>query len=253
MWENFHIQKSYWQQAISRREQIQIGMKATVHVLVTSWLFYRKVWICFFLIPLWLLDYKNSERELAEKKCSQFLIQFRDMIQSVAAALNAGYSAENSIREAQKEMDLLYTKKEMISEELKIMVRQMRVQIPMEYIFEDFAKRVDLEDVTNFSVVFSTAKRSGGNMLEIIQNTVRQIGDKIEVKREIDTILAAKTYEFKVMSWIPYVIIAYMQLSFPEFTACLYDSLIGIGVMTVCLLIYESACVFGKKLIKIDV
>lgn len=90
-------------------------------------------------------------------------------------------------------------------------------------------------------------------MLEIIQNTAGQIGDKIDVKREIDTILASKAYEFKVMSVIPYVIIAYMQFSFPEFMSCLYGNVVGIGVMTVCLVLYEGACVFGRKLIKIDV
>ena len=44
----------------------------------------------------------------------------------------------------------------------------------------------------------------------------RRIGDKIDVKREIETILAAKQYEFRVMSAVPYVIIGYMTLSFPE-------------------------------------
>ncbi len=232
---------------------IKISLEAAVHVAIVAWLFYRSAWAVPMLIPVWILDYRNLERELEQKKCSQFLTQFRDMIQSLAGALNAGYSAENAIREAQKEMMLLYSEEEMIMKELTVMVRQMRVQIPMETIFEEFAQRVNVEDVRNFSVVFATAKRSGGNMMEIIQNTVNQIGDKIEVKREIDTILASKTYEFKVMSWIPFAIIAYMQLSFPEFTACLYGNAIGIGVMTICLLTYESACIFGRKLIRIDV
>lgn len=199
------------------------------------------------------MDYRNLEREWEYKKQTEFLIQFKDMIQSIAAALNAGYSVENAIREAQKEMNILYTKDAMISKELTIMVRQMRVQIPMEQILEELSERVDLEDVKSFSTVFGAAKRSGGNMLEIIQNTVHQIGDKIEVKREIDTILASKTYEFRVMSMIPYVMIAYMQFSFPEFMSCLYGNVLGIGVMTVCLAVYEGACVFGRKLIKIDV
>lgn len=193
------------------------------------------------------------EDECENKKKAQFLIQFKDMIQSMASALNAGYSAENAIREAQKEMSILYTKDDMISKELTIMVRQMQIQIPMEQILEELSQRVNLEDVKNFATVFGAAKRSGGNMIEIIQSTVHQIGDKIEVKREIDTILASKAYEFKVMSVIPYVMIAYMQFSFPEFMACLYKNVVGIGVMTVCLVVYEGACVFGRKLIKIDV
>ena len=90
-------------------------------------------------------------------------------------------------------------------------------------------------------------------MIAIIQATVRQIGDKIDVKREIDTILAAKRYEFRVMSMIPYGIIGYMSLSFPEFMDSLYGNILGMGVMTVCLGIYLGAYYLGVRLIKIEV
>ena len=188
-----------------------------------------------------------------KKKKTAFLLQFRDMIQDMASALNSGYSAENALREAQKEMKLLYTPEEPISREMEMMVRQMRLQVPLEQVLEEFAARVELEDVENFAAVFSAAKRSGGDMIGIIQNTAGQIGDKIEVRREIDTILAAKKYEFKVMSWIPYGIILYLILSFPEFTACLYGNLAGTGVMTVCLLVYTGACALGERLVNIEV
>ena len=90
-------------------------------------------------------------------------------------------------------------------------------------------------------------------MVEIIQNTIRQIGDKIDVRREIDTILAAKRYEFRVMCVIPYAMIAYMQVSFPEFMSFLYENVLGIGVMTVCLSVYVGAYLLGAKIIKIEV
>lgn len=217
------------------------------------WLFYQSFFAIVLILPFALKNYREQEEEKVEQKKREFLLQFQDMIQSMAAALGAGYSVENSIREAQKEMRVLYGKDAKISKELVWMVRQMRIQIPMEQIFEEFAQRVDLEDVKNFATVFRTAKRSGGNMLEIIQNTVRQIGDKMDVKREIDTILAAKSYEFKVMSVIPYIMIGYMLLSFPEFMSCLYGNIIGIGVMSICFVLYEVAYSFGKKLIRIDV
>lgn len=217
------------------------------------WLFYQSLYAVVLIVPFAVRNYKEQEQEKIEQKKREFLLQFQNMIQSMAAALGAGYSAENAMREAQKEMQVLYGNDARISKELVLMVRQMRIQIPMEQILEEFALRVDLEDVKNFATVFRTAKRSGGNMLEIIQNTVGQIGDKMEVKREIDTILASKSYEFKVMTVIPYAMIGYMLLSFPEFMSCLYGNVIGIGVMSVCFVLYEVAYTFGKKLIRIDV
>ncbi len=188
-----------------------------------------------------------------EKRKSEFLAQFKEAIQSMAASLQTGYSVENALKETRKEMLLMYPEDEMICKELNFMIQQVYIKVPAERIFEDFAKRIRLEDVRNFANVFAAAKRSGGDMIVIIQNTVNQIGDKIDVRREIDTLLAAKRYEFKVMAVIPYAIIGYMMLSFPEFMDCLYGNMIGTGVMSICLLIYMTAYAIGVKLVKIEV
>ena len=124
----------------------------------------------------------------------------------------------------------------------------------VEQVLEEFAGRVELEDLRSFASVFISAKRSGGDMLAIIKDTAGQISDKIDVKREIDTILAAKQYEFRVMSAVPYVIIGYMVLSgFPEFMDSLYGNAAGTGVMTVCLMVYIGAYYLGLRIIRIEV
>ena len=180
-------------------------------------------------------------------------MQFKDMVLAVSSALNTGYSVENALREAQKEMKLIYPEKARISRELLIMVRQLRIQVSIEQVLLDFAERMKIEDVSNFVEVFVSAKRTGGDMMAIIQNTAVQISDKIDVRREINTILAAKKYEFKVMAVIPYAIIGYMTLSFPEFMDCLYGNIIGIGVMTICLAIYWTAYYLGIRIIEIEI
>lgn len=234
-------------------ESVVMISKALVFTAITAWLYYHSLWAVPVLLPVFLWEYRKLKEDCMRGKRRKFLQQFKEMIQSISAALGAGYSVENSLKEAQKELKLLYSKEEMILEEMTWMIGQIRVQIPMEQILEEFAQRVRVEDVKNFATVFSAAKRSGGDMIAIIQDTVTQIGGKIEVKREIDTILAAKRYELKVMSMVPYMIIAYMSFSFPEFMSCLYGNLIGIGVMTVCLAVYMSACVLGEKLIHIEI
>lgn len=65
--------------------------------------------------------------------------------------------------------------------------------------------------------------------------------------------LAAKKYEFRVMSVIPYGMIGYMNLSFSEFMDGLYGNALGIGVMSGCLAIYLGAYYLGFKMIEIEV
>ena len=55
------------------------------------------------------------------------------------------------------------------------------------------------------------------------------------------------------MSIVPYGIIGYMSLSFPEFMNELYGNMAGIGVMTLCLGIYAGAYYLGIRILRIDV
>lgn len=227
--------------------------KAAGITVVTAWLYYRSFWAALPLLPVGIWHFLMMEAEGARKKELEFQLQFKEAIQAVSSALNTGYSVENAFREAQTELKIIYPADARISKELLVIVRQLRMHVSMEQILEEFALRTQTEDVYNFVAVFVAAKKSGGNMIGIIQNTVSQIGDKIDVKREIDTILAAKRYEFRVMSAVPYAIIGYMSLSFPEFMGSLYGNILGIGVMTVCLIVYMGAYYLGVKLIKIEV
>lgn len=191
--------------------------------------------------------------EESKKKEQEFQKQFREMIQTLSSALNTGYSVENAFYETQKELKIQYPEEARISRELLLITRKLRMHIPVEQVLEEFAERVPSEDVKSFVTVFVTAKKSGGDMIGIIRNTTSQIGDKIEVKREIDTLLAAKKYEFQIMSMVPYGIIAYMSLSFSDFMEELYGNVTGIGVMTLCLGIYVGAYYLGVRLLRIDV
>ena len=227
--------------------------KALGITVVTVWLYYRSLWLTLLLLPLFIWHFRMMEEECVRKKEMEFQVQFKEAIQAVSAALNTGYSVDNAFREAQKELKLIYPETARISKELLFIIRQLRIHVPMEQILEELGMRVQIEDVRNFVTVFAAAKKNGGNMIAIIQDTVRQIGDKIDVKREIDTILAAKRYEFRVMSAIPYAIIGYMSFSFPEFMDSLYGNIFGIGVMTVCLGIYMGAYYLGVRMIRIEV
>lgn len=250
---NFFTAKNLWQQDITVKERTKAGMKTAGMIGITAWLYYRRVWAVIFLIlpGIWL--YREFMEEESKKKEQEFQKQFREMIQTLSSALNTGYSVENAFYETQKELKIQYPEEARISRELLLITRKLRMHIPVEQVLEEFAEKVPSEDVKSFVTVFVTAKKSGGDMIGIIRNTTSQIGDKIEVKREIDTLLAAKKYEFQIMSMVPYGIIAYMSLSFSDFMEELYGNVTGIGVMTLCLGIYVGAYYLGVRLLRIDV
>ncbi len=220
---------------------------------MVSYLFYESVIAFIALLPFGIWYFLRWEAECIGKKQREFQAQFREAIQSVSSSMRVGYSVENAMKEAKRDLSLLYSEDTAIQREFTHMVRQIYLQVPMEQIMEEWSGRVCQEDVRNFVNVFVMAKKSGGNMLGIIKSTTDQIREKLEVRAEIETMLAARKYEFKVMSAIPFGMIAYMKVSFPEFMGALYGNMLGIGVMSVCLGIYFGAYMLGERIVNIEV
>ena len=152
-----------------------------------------------------------------------------------------------------KDLGRLYEKGSDILEEFRYIESQLRLSVPVEELFLDFGKRSGVEDIENFAAVFYTAKRTGGDMTQMIQKVARMLGDKIEVKKEIEATLAAKKSEQMVMSVMPAGIICYLKLTSPGFLDVLYGNPFGICAMTVCMVIYGLSYWLGVKIVDIEV
>lgn len=218
-----------------------------------GYLFYDSWLSVLLVIPGLCLYLVQWQKEQCHKKEQEFREQFKTGIQAMASAMNVGYSVENAVREAARDMKPLFQKECRIQKEFNRMIHQLDMNRTAEQVLSEFAERVSQEDVDSFVTVFITAKRTGGDSITIIRNAVRDIGEKIEVEKEIQTFLAAKKLEFKVMCVIPFGIILYMRLAFPEFMGVLYGNLLGVVLMSVCLGIYVAAYKIGRDLVDIEV
>lgn len=245
--------KNYWQQDIRKYEYLLALAKGILLISMISYLFYG-TWICTILFSPYLIWYiKSWEKQLVKKKQAKFRLQFKEAIQSLSAALNVGYSVENAMRETIKDLKGIYKKDDIILREFSHMIRQLQMNVSVETVLQSFAQRTTDEDVHTFVTVFNMAKRSGGDTLEIIRNAVRQMGEKIDVEREITTLLSGKKLELKIMTMIPLGMVLYMKISFPEFLDVLYGNVAGVIIMSICLLVYLVAYEMGRRIVEIEV
>ena len=196
---------------------------------------------------------KEWLEEMTDKKEEEFRVQFKDSIHIMAGALKAGYSAKNAIRETCHDLKPMYKSESRIIKEYEIMIRKLKIHIPVGQVLSEFAENVEQEDVDNFVTVFTTAQKSGGDSIVIIKDAVKVISEKMETEKEIQTMIASKKLEFEIMSMIPFGMIGYMKLTFGDFLKVLYGNPAGIIVMSICLALYFTAYIWGKKMIKIEV
>lgn len=228
-------------------------MQTTGIFLLILYVFYGTFIIAPVFFPVWFLYMRDWIADTEGKKEQQFRMQFRDSIQEMSAVLKAGYSVENAIREVNRELIPLYDKDTRIRKEYNLMTHQIDMKMPASEVLEKFAERTGQEDVEDFVNVFAAAKKSGGDSITIIRNSVRIISGKIDTEKEIQTMIASKKLEFDIMCVVPFVIILYMKLTFGEFLSVLYGNAAGMIIMTVCLCVYLAAYRIGRKIIRIEV
>ncbi len=146
--------------------------------MVMLYVFYDSFIPAPLLLPVWLIYMKDWMDDLSGKKKQELRQQFRDSIQAMAAALKAGYSVENAIREAGRDLSPVYSEETRIRKEFKRMERQMDMNMTAEDVLREFAERTGQEDIENFVNVFAAAKRSGGDSIAIIRDAVKIISGK---------------------------------------------------------------------------
>lgn len=235
------------------KEIIVYSLQGAVISFVLGCLFYQSIFGILFLSPIIYVYLKLKKKEQIKNRKWKLNLEFRDGISSLSAALCAGYSAEHAFEEALKDLRLLYSEDDFIIREFSYMINQIRMNFTVEYTLQDFGERTGIEDIISFAEIFAIAKRSGGDLTRIIKTTCNTINDKIEVKREVITMITAKKLEANIMNVIPILILLYLFLSSPGFLDPLYHNLLGIFIMTILLFGYIGAYLLSQKIVAIEV
>lgn len=230
------------------------SIRSGISLIVLLVLFYRNIWwvICVGL-PLGCLQYRRLKRKWEEERKWQLNLEFKEGLQGIAAALNAGYSIENAIEESRRDLIVLYGRESPLCWEFQVMLEQLHMNRPVESVMDEFAVRTGVEDIQRFAEIFRTARRSGGNLVSITRSAAERIGEKIEVSREIRTLIAGKQMEGHIMNIVPLGMILYFWICSPGFLDCFYGGIWGRTIMSFFLLIYITAYLLSEKICRIHV
>ncbi len=236
--------------------------KKEIGILIVQWLgicvvfayfFYRSVWAFIVMLLFFPLFIKLRRAQRMKERKWNLTLAFREAVVMVAGNLQAGNSVENAFRRSYEDLRDLYGEEADISKEFRVISRGMDSNLMIENLLRDLGDRSGVEDIVDFSEIFSAAKRSGGNLREMISDTAQAISDKTEIKRELRIMISEKQLEQKIMSFIPFLILMYLGFTSPGYFDSMYHTMPGIGVMSGCLIAYIGALLWGMKITAIEV
>lgn len=213
-----------------------------------SFFFYRSAWA---FGPMLLVGGLFARWRILKKRRSLrqlYLEQFKECMLSVSGSVKAGYAVENAFEESIGDVEIMYGRDCWIAGEVRMICRGIRSNRTLEETLEEMGRRSELQEICEFAEVFAIAKRNSGNIPDTIELYSRIITQNLELIGEIETLLAAKRLEQKVMNVMPFFIVLYLEYTNPGYFDMMYHNLLGVGIMTGCLAVYLCAYALAERI-----
>jgi len=245
---------SYDTYKLSAKEKRDVIIISYIGLFIAFYVFYHSSIISMMsgiLIPVCMKYYAET---MAEKRKNLLLAQFRDFLYSFSASFATGRHMRDGLIEARDSLRLSYDENSpMIKEISDMLIKIDESRASEEEVLKDFAYRSCLGDVRNFFDTYFIARTTGGDMNQVISKASEMLIEKIGIEKEIKTLTSQKSFEGKIISAIPVIVILFLNLVSPSYIEVLYTSLTGRVIMTVALVGIVYAYYVTRKLTKIEV
>lgn len=217
-------------------------------------LFYDSIIIGIFISAGLSLALPRYKKSISEKHRSELLVQFRDLLYSVAASVSSGRSMTDALREAKEFCAGTYENDDYIMRELDYIVKKIDNGNEVDTVaLRDFAKRSRLEDIEDFVGVYENCKGSGANLTEAINRANKLIGDKIELEGELRSLLAQKLFESRIVGAAPFAIVFMIRLTAPEYLEKMSTTNTGMFITTFAVVLIGIAVCMTERIHKIEI
>ncbi|MCR5672850.1 MAG: type II secretion system F family protein [Lachnospiraceae bacterium] len=213
-----------------------------------AWILYDSFYALIAFLPFYI-PFERAVGAVAQRKYTRQLTDgFIRALESVSTSLLAGVSPENAFISCGSEMEKLYGKDSPIEKEIAIINLRVAAGERLTDAINDLAKKAGIQEISDFAVVFCTAKENGSDLSDVISKCVSIMESNRRAENEAALMIRAKQYEQRVMFVIWPGILLYLRLSSGSFMEVLYHTPAGTAVMTGSLIVYVAAVVIAEKM-----
>jgi len=244
----------YAMYAPNKKERSKYYALCIAGLAFVGWLFFDNLAAATALALCAIPLEKKWRSSLANTRRMQLAAQFKDMLFSLSASFQSGRHMAEAISEAKENLLEIFPENAPINVELEHMVRRMGAGGESERaVLLDFAKRSGSEDARNFADVYYTCLTTGGDLTGVVNRTAEVILEKMTIRREIETLVAQKKYESKLLTAVPIIILLYLRFGSPGYLEPLYTTATGLCVMWAALAALAVSFFWSGKIMEIEV
>jgi tight adherence protein B len=186
-------------------------------------------------------------KRAAAIRIQKFDLQLLDALLSMSNALKAGFSI-NQTFEA-----LVEEKRDPISQEFDLLLREIRLGVKFEVAAENLLKRVPSEDLQIVLAGIETARQTGGNLTEVFDRLAVVIRERMRVQGRIESLTAQGRLQGWAVGLMPFFLAIGFYYIQPALMMGFIQSVGGIFLILVMLFFQGIGVFFIRKIVNIDV
>jgi tight adherence protein B len=189
-------------------------------IIGSIWL-YKYFWWAMFIPLLLFLFYRFTNMRARKKKLEAFENSLDQMYTSLSNSLQVNGNLEDSIA------DVADGELEPMKSELKKILAEVKLGIPMEKALDNFAKRSGLISVQMAISSLIIGKRTGGNLSAILKITAETQREMNRLAGELKTRTAEGRGQAVVMGLVPPFLCVILHFINPEWLEPMWNDPIG--------------------------
>jgi len=184
---------------------------------------------------------------LKRRRLRAFNLQLVDTLISMSNALKAGFSItqvfESVVRDGENP----------IAQEFGVFLQQTRVGVTFSDALRNLDGRVQSPDLTLVIMAIETARKTGGNLTEILEKISATIRERVRIENRIRTLTAQGRLQGIVVGLMP-VIIGFLMMAFrPQLMRPFLHSNVGVMIVVLVAVLVLCGALVIRKVVNIDV
>lgn len=192
----------------------------------------------------------NIPRFIIVKKRNKRLHLFNQQINEgiiiISNSLKAGYSFLQAVAVVVEETH------DPFSKEFKRLLKEMSLGISTEDALKGMLNRIDSEDLRLIINAILIQKDIGGNLSEILENISDTIRDRQKIQSELKTLTAQGKMSGFIVALMPIVLGLTLYLFNKEYILVLFNTVIGLAMISSAVISQVFGLIIIKKIIKIQ-
>ncbi|HCU97662.1 MAG TPA: type II secretion system protein F [Actinobacteria bacterium] len=173
--------------------------------------------------------------------------QLPDLLQLIAASLQSGFSLPQALDGVVQENT------QPAAGEFSRALTEARIGADLEDALDGVANRMNSDDLRWTVMAIRIQRQVGGNLAEVLQNTVGTMRERAYLRRQVRALSAEARLSAYILSVLPPLVGCWLLFIDPTYMRPLYTTLAGLLLLAVTVVLYVVGVLWMRKVIRVVV